>query len=81
MIIGMPGIGGSLGECQVCGGNFLAETLSGENIQVGKVTGITQEIAVHKTCKKKASGHWQDLPDGPLRKVFSKAHQNEESTE
>lgn len=73
MTIGMPGIGGSLGQCQVCGEPFTREVVMGESVQVGRIPGFDEDIAVHTKCVEvlQSGCEWTELPDGPLRKVFA----------
>ena len=77
MIAGMPGIGGSLGECQVCGKPFLGEIILGKDVMTGRVGGIDCEVAVHKECAEQlvAGGPWEELPEGPIRRAFAKANE------
>jgi len=74
MKISIPGVGGSLGECPVCGDTFLREILLGESIPGMQVKGIGANLYVHKSCAKTVEaikdGDWKKLPDGPLRKEF-----------
>lgn len=70
MIIGMPGIGGSLGECQVCGESFAANVILGQSVMTGRVSGMDCDVAVHAECATLLSGRpWTDLPDGPIRRA------------
>jgi hypothetical protein len=62
MRISIPGIGGNLGECILCGDTFLKEIL------------LNQTVPIHKdkcleTLKKNGTD-WRTLPDGPLRREF-----------
>lgn len=75
---GMPGIGGSLGQCQVCGKNFVNEVLLGTRMVVVDLDGINESLAVHQKCCDEFDGRpWQELPEGPLRRVFEEAHESE----
>ena len=75
MVAGMPGIGGSLGECQVCGKPFIGEILQGKSVMVGHVAGMNCDVAVHPACATMLQGRpWDDLPDGPIRKAFEEAN-------
>lgn len=82
MRIDMPGIGGSLGECAVCGGSFTTEILLGESIATGYITGLDATLPLHKKCCdkleeiSKTDKNWKRLPDGPLRKEFEEAAQS-----
>ena len=77
---GIPGIGGSLGTCAICGESFLTEILFSESVSQVVVDGFDQQLSIHtKKCKPKlqavmdAGGDWQLLPEGPLREAFSRA--------
>ena len=76
MIHGMPGIGGSLGKCQVCGESFMLEVVTGDSVVTGSIPGIDGELCVHKKCVPiLTSGcEWTELPDGPLKQVYADAH-------
>ncbi len=72
--IGMPGPGGSLGKCQVCGDSFIGDVLLGQSVVTGRVSGIDEAITVHTQCSKLLDGRpWKDLPDGPIRRAFEEA--------
>ena len=79
MKISIPGVGGSLGECPVCGDTFLKEILLGESLPAIKVKGIDVILYVHKSCEKTVKaikdGDWKKLPEGPLRKEFEETHE------
>ena len=49
---GMPGIGGSLGKCSICGETFLVEILLGKPVQKFQVSGIEQMLYAHDKCEK-----------------------------
>ena len=71
---GMPGPGGSLGKCGVCGESFVTEVLMGESVESFSVTGGPRMYA-HDKCIKILKGiegkDWKALPDGPLRQAFT----------
>lgn len=75
--LGMPGIGGSLGQCCVCGESFAFECITGKNVRIISVTGIDADLCVHDPkCLDilKANGpDWKTLPEGPLRRAFQEA--------
>ena len=75
--VGMPGIGGSLGQCQVCGEIFMLELVTGSKMTVGRINGMDQDIAVHNKCAKKLSGPWEDLPEGPIKEFYKNHFANE----
>ena len=74
-IANMPGPGGSLGMCAVCGGPFIKEILIGESVEIMGSFGFSKDFPVHKKCKELLikvgeTKRWQDLPDGPIRKCY-----------
>ncbi len=74
---GMPGPGGSLGTCALCGNVFLAEILFGKTVQSFTVDGCNQTLYGHKDCLTKYAGKKFDvleLPESsPLRQAYNKA--------
>jgi hypothetical protein len=80
MRVDIPGIGGSLGECCVCGETFLQEILLGKQVAMIGIEGLSRDVPVHQDCVKTlqsvkdAGGNWRLLPEGPLRAEFAKAH-------
>ena len=73
----MPGPGGNLGKCAVCGDTFLSEILFGEQVKVMGLEGLDKDFCLHLKCvpmidKVQASGDWRDFPAGPLREFFEK---------
>lgn len=85
MRVSIPGIGGALGECCVCGGTFLTEILLNQTVQMIGIEGMSRDVPVHKKCVqtlqnvKDNGGDWRLLPDGPLREEFAKAQAEQES--
>jgi hypothetical protein len=83
MIIGMPGIGGSLGKCQYCGKDFVLAIFGsqpgGNMVATCRVNG--NDVAMHETCYGEfkelvdRTTDWKELPDGPLRTAFEEAAQ------
>lgn len=74
---GIPGPGGSLGTCAVCGRSFMAEVLTGKPVESFTIQGIEHEMFAHDACVttlKEIGTDWTKLPDGPLRKVFEESH-------
>lgn len=74
---GMPGPGGSLGKCAVCGEMFLTEILLGKKIHPFNVTGCAQTLYAHADCLPvlKACKTFLDFPAAsPLRKEWEKQH-------
>ena len=82
---GMPGIGGSLGQCVVCGETFVRELLHSmvsADSDAGKVCvvhidGIEGDLCLHGKCKELLSEimgtGWENLPEGPLRRIYKEA--------
>ena len=71
---GLPGPGGSLGMCCICGEPFLLEILLGKSIKTLSGEGINngQELCVHEKCVPKS---WpldlESLPDkSPLKIAY-----------
>jgi hypothetical protein len=76
MIHGMPGIGGSLGCCAVCGKSFIAEIIGDAKVRVIEVDGIDGDLCVHDDCMPALEGardRWEELPEGPLRAAYERA--------
>ena len=75
----LPGIGGSIGMCPVCGKGFLAEILLGKSVPQIEIVGLEPSThCVHDKCNKllkKVQGKsYELLPDGPLKAAYAKAH-------
>jgi hypothetical protein len=82
-ITGMPGPGGSLGQCGVCGKNFMLEIIMGKNVHVCGLEGLKEDFCVHDSCadllqKVQSAQNWELLPEGPLRKCFENAEHAKE---
>ncbi|MGA9668385.1 MAG: hypothetical protein WBQ94_04210 [Terracidiphilus sp.] len=72
----LPGIGGSLGECVLCGESFAFEVLLGKAVNMIEIKGFSKELPIHGKCLTalEANGKdWRTLPEGPLRREFAKA--------
>ena len=72
----MPGIGGSLGMCALCGKTFMAEILLGQSVQTVEIVGFDQDVCLHQKCMailEKNGSDWRTLPDGPLRLAYAQA--------
>src|SRR5690242_11530570 len=79
----MPGIGGSLGMCALCGDTFMAEILLGRAVPVIEIEGMDKDVCVHQKCLtvlEKNGPNWRTLPDGPLRRAYAKAAGEEGKT-
>jgi hypothetical protein len=74
----IPGIGGSLGTCVVCGGTFLMELLLGRIVPTLQVKHCERDLPAHKRCIKTAieindtDGDWKRLPEGSLRQAYAR---------
>lgn len=72
---GMPGPGGSLGECAICGESFLLEIITGGKVKTIQIDGVDQILHLHEKCVPliKDGMDWHDLPDAsPLKQAFLK---------
>lgn len=75
-IANMPGPGGSLGMCAVCGDGFMLEILMWKRVQTIEIVGMDKDVCVHDKCLavlQRNGPDWRTLPDGPLRKAYEKA--------
>ncbi len=64
-----------MGQCQMCGESFIGAVLFGETIKTGIVPACDSVLAVHAECAKLLDGRpWEDLPDGPIRRVYEDAN-------
>ena len=76
---GIPGIGGSLGKCAVCGDAFAYEVLTGENVISFHMKAFKQTLYGHKKCADyleqfcKEGKTWEELRDGPIKQAFQEA--------
>jgi hypothetical protein len=84
MLRGMPGLGGGLGECAVCGKPFTVELLMGTKIPAIHLEGFSGDLCIHKKCmdhlERARDDGWESLPEGPIRKAFSKAWETQQET-
>ena len=72
-IANMPGPGGSLGLCALCGDTFLREILMGEMVQTVEIVGMDNDVCLHKKCLEVLNNNgpnWRNLPEGPLRRAY-----------
>lgn len=70
---GMPGPGGSLGQCALCGDTFLKEILLGQTVSAIEVDGCSHTLYAHKDCLKKYGENLDilQLPTvSPLRQAY-----------
>jgi hypothetical protein len=77
----IPGIGGSLGMCAVCGESFLAEIMMGQSVDSLKLGGVDKDLPVHTKCAEKVialQGPWKEIrdkfPEGPIKKAFDEEY-------
>jgi hypothetical protein len=82
---GIPGPGGSLGKCAVCGDTFLREILLGESVDSISLTGFDANLPVHRKCGEtivKLQGPWEEIrekfPKGPMYDCFEEEFQKAE---
>jgi hypothetical protein len=77
MLTGMPGIGGGLGQCAVCGHDFTKELLMGKNVHTFSMSAFDSEMCAHEKCMDSLAhardNGWETLPDGPIRKAFNES--------
>ena len=73
-IFGMPGVGGSLGQCALCGECFAAEIMLGKNVGTFRLPGIEGTLCGHDKCLDEFEGKTMlDLPEAsPLRQLYEK---------
>ncbi len=81
---GMPGIGGSLGQCVICGRTFVMELLTGDSVQRVGIDGIKGDVCLHEACmpdlERARDEGWETLPEtGPLYRVFAEAAKSQEA--
>jgi hypothetical protein len=76
----IPGVGGSLGACAVCGDTFLHEILMGKNVDMLGINGIDKDLPVHTKCAEQVrnlQGPWAEIrdkfPKGPMYDCFEEA--------
>lgn len=80
----MPGIGGSLGMCALCGDGFMLEILLGKRVQTVEIVGMNKDVCLHEKCMKvleKNGTDWRTLPDGPLRRAYETASMDSGKTD
>lgn len=72
---GIPGIGGSLGICAICGECFAFEILTGEDVRSFKQAGSDTTFYAHEKCLEDSKKYKTllDLPEAsPLRLLYEK---------
>lgn len=77
----IPGPGGSLGACAVCGECFLTEILQGKSVDCIGINGLAKNLPVHDKCGKavmECQGPWAEIrdkfPRGPLYDCFEEEY-------
>lgn len=72
--VGISGIGGSLGECALCGGMFLKEILLRIKVIPFTIEQFHDTMYAHEDCIKKYNKcEWKDLPpESMIRKAFER---------
>lgn len=73
---GMPGPGGSLGECALCGQSFIAEILLGQTVRSFKMEGCSTELYGHVKCLTEFQG--KAVSDLPPESAIRKAYEQQE---
>lgn len=84
MRIDLPGIGGSLGQCVLCGECFAAEVIFGRGVPMISIDGFARDLPVHQKCVEKMQAlkspfSWENLPEGPLRREYAEAIEKSEA--
>jgi hypothetical protein len=72
----IPGPGGSLGKCALCGDSFLYEILVGESVATIECSWCpNQRLPMHKKCADTLHQGMiaTDLPPGPLRTMWEES--------
>lgn len=69
---GMPGLGGSLGECALCGEPFITEIMLGQSVKSFRMGGVKSDLFGHDKCLKEFEGKTcLDLPaKSAIRKLY-----------
>lgn len=69
---GMPGIGGSLGKCALCGQGFITEILLGKSVPSFRMPGVENTLFGHEQCVADFDGkECTDLPaESPIRQLY-----------
>lgn len=79
MKVDYPGIGGSLGECVLCGESFALEVMFGRSVPMLGIENFERDLPVHQKCLDsiEPGGPWEELPEGPLRREYALAFEKE----
>lgn len=91
MKIDLPGIGGSLGECVLCGNSFALEVITGKSVEMINISGFSRPLPMHAKCvvaiqtivttHKDEQDIWKHLPNGPLKREYEKVTQEPKEDE
>jgi ferredoxin len=73
---GMPGPGGSLGQCALCGKPFLKEILTGQTVKSFRIDSCDQTLYGHSDCIANCPKDILNLPEAsPIRQAFERLNQ------
>jgi hypothetical protein len=83
---GIPGVGGSLGQCAICGEPFAFEIITGASVKSFKQAGSDTTFYGHDECLEDAKRYKTLLdlpPESPLRQLYERqqTEQNAGSTD
>jgi len=77
----IPGIGGSLGMCAICGKSFATEMILGKSVASLSVSGLDRKVPVHDKCGDTVvalQGPWEQIrdkfPKGPMFDAFEEEY-------
>lgn len=76
----IPGPGGSLGKCALCGECFSVEILMGTTVAMITCSWCpNQRLPMHQKCADQIEGTKiaTDLPQGPLRTMWERSQKSE----
>ena len=84
-LLGMPGIGGSLGCCCWCGKTFVLEVLLNKWVATVHLEAFDDEFAIHDSClplltelAARDAKDWRAMPyESPIRKAFERTEVDE----
>lgn len=79
----IPGVGGSLGSCAICGEAFVRECILGESVSGLRIGGFSESLPVHDKCADlvvNLQGSWEEIranfPKGPMYDCFEEEFQS-----
>ena len=73
---GAPGVGGSLGECALCGESFVAEIMLRRPVKSFRVSGCGTELYGHDKCLAEFQG--KTMLDLPQKSALRKAYEQQQ---